>query len=266
MMKFHIDSVGYNYHEKIESYIKRPNGSLNYLFLFFASETLVEIGDTLTNVPQSTCMIYSPGYPQLYYNDKEGFINDWFHFSGTNIDSFFKLLHLPLNTPFQIQNFSAIRLFIKTLEYEYIKKDIFWEQAVESIIINNFIYIAREYHHQENYLKNPYKTELFEKFKLVRVEILKNYHKDWSVSEMATLVSLSRSRFTALYKEFFHCSPMEDLIRERVEKAKYLLSTHTMSVSAVAYAVGYENIYHFNRQFKKLTLTTPSKYADSFVL
>lgn len=260
-MIFHIDSIGYNYCENKEAIIKRPNGSSNYLFLFFASETFVEINNTLTIVPLSTCMIYTPGYPQLYYNDKDGFTNDWFHFSGTNIDSFFDSLNLPVNKPFQILNYSSIRLFIKTLEVEYIKKDICWEQAINSIIINNFINLAREYHHQENYLKNPYKTNLLEKYKLARVEILTNYQKAWTISEMATLVNLSRSRFTILYKDFFKCSPMEDLIKERIEKAKHLLSTHTMSVSSVAYTVGYENIYHFNRQFKNLTKTTPSKFA-----
>ncbi|NLK74984.1 MAG: helix-turn-helix transcriptional regulator [Clostridiales bacterium] len=60
------------------------------------------------------------------------------------------------------------------------------------------------------------------------------------------------------YNEFFNCSPIEDLIRERIEKAKYLLSTQTMSVSDVAYAVGYDNIYHFSRQFKKHTSISPS--------
>lgn len=262
-MNFHIDSIGYNYYETKTSEIRRPNGCANYLFLFFVSETWTEVDGTLTLVPPGTCMIYLPDYPQLYYNDKDGFTNDWFHFSGTDLDLFLESLHLPLNTPFQIQNFSNIRLFIKTLEIEYIKKDMFWEQAANSIIIHNFIDIARKYHHQENYIKNPYRTDLLEKFKLARVEILTNYQKTWSISEMSDLVNLSRSRFTILYKEFFQYSPMEDLIRERIEKAKYLLSTRTMSISSVAYTVGYENIYHFNRQFKKYTSVTPSKYAKN---
>jgi AraC family transcriptional regulator of arabinose operon len=260
-MKFELISVGFNYYEKIDCVVKRPNGSLDYLFLFFTTETFVEIDHTLITVPSGTCIIYTPTYPQLYYNNKDGFTNDWFHFSGSKVDSFFEQLNLPLNTPFQIRNYSDIRLFIKTLEVEFIKKDLHWEHAVNSIITNNFVHIAREYQHQTNYIINPYKTDLLEKFKIARVEILTNYQKTWKISEMADLVNLSRSRFTILYKEFFQCSPMEDLIRERIEKAKYLLSTHTMSVSSVAYKVGYENICHFNRQFKKITSVPPGKYA-----
>lgn len=260
-MRFEIVSVGFNHYEKKDCIIKRPNGSFNYLFLFFTTEAFIEIDHTLITVPPCTCIIYSPTCPQLYYNNQDGFTNDWFHFSGTDIDSFFELLNLPLNSPFHIQNYSDIRLFIKTLEVEYIKKDIYWEHAVDSIIINNFINIAREYRHQANYIINPYRTDLIEKFKIARVEILTNYQKAWNISEMAALVNLSRSRFTILYKEFFECTPIEDLIRARIEKAKFLLSTHTMSVSSVAYTVGYENICHFNRQFKKLTSISPGKYA-----
>lgn len=262
-MQFKIDAIGFHYYEKNDCIVKRPNGSSNYLFLFFATEAYVEINQALITIPPNTCIIYSPTYPQLYYNDKDGFLNDWFHFSGENIDSFFDTLRLPLNSPFQIRNYSEISLFIKTLEVEYIKKDICWEDAIHSIITNNFIKIAREYHHQANYRKNPYKTDLLEKFKIARVEILTNYQKSWNIDEMAALVNLSRSRFSILYKEFFQCSPKEDLIRERIKKAQYLLSTHTMNISSVAYAVGYENICHFNRQFKKLALISPTAFQSS---
>jgi AraC-like DNA-binding protein len=92
------------------------------------------------------------------------------------------------------------------------------------------------------------------------VAVLQNVEHNWTVKEMAEHVNLSESRFAVLYREFFNTTPNEDLILGRIDKAKYLLTNKAVTVSEVADALGYQSVYHFIRQFRKRTGSTPGKF------
>ncbi len=51
-------------------------------------------------------------------------------------------------------------------------------------------------------------------------------------------------------------------IKLRIEKAKELLTYNENNVSDVAFHLGYGNIAHFSRQFKKVTGLSPSAYKN----
>lgn len=260
-MNFNITSIGYNHTHDHHFQITRPSGSPDYLFLFFSTEIAVNLSGIWINVAPYSCIIYTPTFAQHYCNSETGFINDWFHFLGDNINPYLEKLGLPLNTPFSLTNYSFIRPFIKSLEEEYLRKEPFWEDQISSLLTSFFIRLAREHTRYTSYHLNPSKTDLQEKFRLARVEILTHPEYPWTIDAMSELTQLSNSRFSVLYKSFFGLAPKEDLIAERIKRAQYLLSTNTLSVSEVAYRVGYENIYHFNRQFKKITGISPGKWA-----
>ena len=260
-MNFMINNVGYNYSHPPDCEIFRPAGTSDYLFLFFPCEIYIKSSEDWKIFPTHACMIYTPSIPQYYRNPIEGFTNDWFHFTGNHLIQYFEALGLPLNTTFYLPHYDFIRSFIKELEKEYLYKDLFWEEQLSAMVTEFFIHLARDYRRHTASHISPHQLQLLEQFKSVRTEILTHPESPWDIDTMCSLTSLSRSRFSVLYKSFFGYTPKEDLINARIKKAQYLLSTNNLSVSEVAYAVGYENIYHFNRQFKKLTGISPGKWS-----
>ena len=84
-----------------------------------------------------------------------------------------------------------------------------------------------------------------------------------TVKFMADGVGLSESRFFSVYKSFFGISPMDDLINARIDLAKNLLSGSDKKIYAIAQELGYAEVTHFIRQFKKRTGISPSKYRKS---
>ena len=48
-----------------------------------------------------------------------------------------------------------------------------------------------------------------------------------------------------------------------MKKAKVLLKNGNMTVENIALAVGYQNVEHFNRLFKKMFEMTPVQYRNS---
>ena len=55
----------------------------------------------------------------------------------------------------------------------------------------------------------------------------------------------------------------EHVAHTRMKRAKTLLKNGNMTVENISYAVGYQNVEHFNRQFKKLYGMTPLEYRNS---
>lgn len=90
--------------------------------------------------------------------------------------------------------------------------------------------------------------------------IRKNIGETLSVTAIAEYVNLTPEHLTRLLKKSTGYSLKEYLTHERLEAAKMLLSTTTLSVTSIASHVGYDNYNNFTKIFKKYEDCTPSEY------
>ena len=87
-----------------------------------------------------------------------------------------------------------------------------------------------------------------------------NFERDISLGDIAKFVFLSPSYFTRAFKEQTGVSPINYLLKVRIERARELLAETGMKVSDIAAGVGFSNQQRFNEMFKKYTGITPLKY------
>ena len=87
-----------------------------------------------------------------------------------------------------------------------------------------------------------------------------SYRHSFGVSELAEAVGVERSYLYRLFKEKEGVSPMEYIIKVRLENAKKLLSTAGARVKLVSYSVGYDNPLYFSNCFKKRYGVSPKEY------
>jgi AraC family transcriptional regulator of arabinose operon len=80
------------------------------------------------------------------------------------------------------------------------------------------------------------------------------------VKEMAGACGLSSSRFTELFRTATGSSPRDFLERERIFRARHLLSSTRLSIREVARQAGFESEFYFSTRFKKLSGRSPSVY------
>jgi AraC family transcriptional regulator of arabinose operon len=73
---------------------------------------------------------------------------------------------------------------------------------------------------------------------------------------------MSKSGFFRLFRETFGLSPMEFIIRERINLAKRLLVNPAASVTEVCYQSGFNNLHYFSRLFKMLEGVTPTTFRQ----
>ena len=83
-----------------------------------------------------------------------------------------------------------------------------------------------------------------------------------SLDELAACVHLSPYHFARLFKQSVGVPPHEYVIRQRVEKAKGLLSSGRLTVGEVAQAVGFSDHSKLARHFKRLTGLTPRQFRQ----
>lgn len=133
----------------------------------------------------------------------------------------------------------------------------YFDKAILGMIMQFFSILLR------NYEKNAELSLENENEKRQASEILyylQNHYIDSSLTEVADKFGYSASHFSKLIKKSTGYTYTELITRQRMEQSNYLLKNSNFTVSKIAELVGYPNVEHFNRTFKKNFKTSPSKY------
>lgn len=99
----------------------------------------------------------------------------------------------------------------------------------------------------------------------LRLEIRENPQFNWNSDSIADEYGISKGYLMKLYKTQFGITFTDDLINVRLDKSRKLLKSTNMRLAEIADNCGYNNIYHFMRQFKKRFGMTAMQYRDGTV-
>ncbi|CAA0197544.1 Probable transcriptional regulator, AraC family [Tenacibaculum maritimum] len=88
-----------------------------------------------------------------------------------------------------------------------------------------------------------------------------HFDKSISLEEVANKANMAPNAFCRYFKQRTNKSYFSFLNELRIENAcKLLNSNKGLSISEIAYLCGFKNLSNFNRKFKEVKKTTPSKY------
>jgi len=90
-----------------------------------------------------------------------------------------------------------------------------------------------------------------------------NFKRQFSQDEIASHVSLTTPAFCRFFKKLNHKVFTDFLNEYRVARACNLLAGDAEGISGVCFESGFNNLSHFNKQFKLVTGQTPSEYRRS---
>lgn len=94
--------------------------------------------------------------------------------------------------------------------------------------------------------------------------IKQNYSRKILLKEISAVVNMSQSSFNRFIKKRTGKTFIEYMNNKRIAHATELLIETDMSVGEIAYRSGFNSIANFNRLFKQLKNTSPSKFKSEF--
>ncbi len=192
-------------------------------------------------------------------------------------------------TNFKFKNMPTNSIILHNNEYimhtsGYLKKEISkicWEMVTEQMgdqvgkyfmlkaqLMKVLLLIIRELLGGEMQEKqNSYNFESYNKNYVVRRIVTyldENYASKISLDKIARNMYLSPVYISKIFKEETGESPINYLIKIRLEKARdILMSGEDGSIKTIANSVGYDDVYHFSKLFKKHYGISPLYYRKT---
>ncbi len=100
------------------------------------------------------------------------------------------------------------------------------------------------------------------RFEEVLVFIENNYKKKIKLDELAKIMNISSMYFSNYFKKTFHISPKQYVLNKRLAESQRLLLESRMSISEIAYEVGFENENYFSEFFAQKTGISALKFRN----
>jgi len=112
---------------------------------------------------------------------------------------------------------------------------------------------------------NPNILRIFKKVSLPVKADLKafmpyHYKKGYSIQELAKITGRSQATFYRDFHKAFSMPPHKWITQQRLSEAKELLEKGEKSISQIYLELGYKDLSHFSKVFKKAFGVPPSKY------
>lgn len=95
--------------------------------------------------------------------------------------------------------------------------------------------------------------------------ILAQSHRNVELQEVADVAIMTKEAFCRFFKERTGKTFTEYLNQIRIQQACKLLLETDLSISQIAFQVGFQNLSYFNRTFRKLGGSTPKAYRSKLL-
>lgn len=236
--------------------VNRPGGTGDSLLIFFHDTATVNVKNDFLTIAAGS-LIYWENCGHYYGNTDIPWKHSWIHFDGSTA---YKILSLAGLQAFQIIS-PSVQIIEKSLteldnEISMMSPDIL-------IIRNLFEIFIRELVRSGTKDKN--KIEVPERLIAIRQYIEDNYRKTLSLAKISRRFSISSPHLSAEFKRYFGVSPGKYLIEYRLHEAEILLKDNNLQISDIAEKVGWGDVYHFSKIFKKYYGVPPSSLRNKLL-
>ncbi len=113
----------------------------------------------------------------------------------------------------------------------------------------------------KNLTKSDKKSDMMDNYH----NLINEYYKEWKLPKLyAQMLFITPNRLNAICKQVAGINATEFIKRRVILEAKRLLTHTTMTVTQIAYELGFEDNSHFGKYFKSIINETPEKFRINF--
>ena len=246
-----------------DRYYTKREGYEGYLLLatFDGCGRLLYKGQSCVLTKGSAVLVDCRDYHEYFTppNEKWGFY--YMHFNAGSMEGYRNALVAKL-TPIKLRMEKHFWQLLEQIYRTSFKSDVI-SYAIQSNAISNVLtelmHSIAEDSTNPKQLTRPEITALAD-------YIQKNYTEQLSLEDFVEITHLSKHHLIRAFKMQTGMSPYKYLHMCRIDKAVDLLKIPDMTVTQIAYAVGYNDPIVFTRHFKAFHNVTPSEYRKVFIM
>ena len=240
------------------------------------------MGNDVSNFGDGDLMFISPDVPHFWKNDKDFyqgnkdlFVDVYVIHFGKEVlnEAFFNMPEFShINNLFKNgqrglkikkgKDHEKISALIKeTVSSKGVEQMILFLQTLEHFAISNeyeLLSTLSDYSSSVNFKDT-------QRINKVMNYIVQNYAAEVEIEKVAEIAGLTKSSFCRYFKSKTHKTFSQFLNEVRILNACKLLVDSNMTITQICYETGYNNISHFNRQFKTITSLTAKEYAKKYL-
>ncbi len=161
-----------------------------------------------------------------------------------------------LNSPVYIKNATSVEANLRILASEYYLKSNYYQEYLSSCLKFILITLAKI----AELTETSEKKKDYETVRKVIQHIENNYRMDLSNETIGEYFHFNSSYLNRIFKQNTGDTIHNFLIRYRMNLAMDLLHTTNLPINEIVSTVGFSDIPHFIKVFKKITGKTPGEY------
>jgi AraC family transcriptional regulator len=130
----------------------------------------------------------------------------------------------------------------------------------EALSVELCIHLLRCYSSKSSLVS--FSTAMLPRYKLQRITdyINDNLREDLTLNRLAETLAMSPFHFAHAFRQATGLAPHRYLLQRRIERAKILLRETELSITEIAYQIGYSNQSSFSVLFRRVTGHTPKQF------
>lgn len=144
---------------------------------------------------------------------------------------------------------------------EYNHEKLYYENFIKANLLKLLAIVAREY---EDSINKKESKEILDRYKAAIISAVKyinsNYTEDIHLDDICKYAMMSKTYFCYIFKLLTQKTFTEYVADLRIKKSLELLQNTDMPITRICYEVGFNDVTHFCRVFKKSVGLSAKKY------
>lgn len=208
-------------------------------------------------ISEGEVIIYKPREPQIYtYRAEDHSEAYWLHMTGSGVESLLAEVGFTGDFHYPVGQHPDLPIIFQKIIKEIQRRQEQYEMICQAGFLELLALMGRHRRQQEAAEAICNRDQLL----AVVDSMHSRYYEEHGNSDYAAVCNLSVYRFIHLFRQLTGQSPYAYQTRIRLDRARDLLDSTTMSIAEVAAMVGYSNPLYFSRIFRKGTGLSPTEY------
>ncbi|WP_313894850.1 AraC family transcriptional regulator [Psychrobacillus sp.] len=225
------------------------------LFYVWSGEGTVLLNKKPYHVGKGHCFLFRPGdETEATHNPQDPLVLTYIHFDIAETPRLIPSRHRIFNNTIGFESLLTqyIRLFLVKTYGAEIEGKLILKQLI--------IHLLREEQEKEEKVEQGHTSNnLLETILEIANYIQQHPGEAHTIESLSVRANISQRYFSKKFKQITGQTVKSYIVYSRIKRAEHLLHTSGMTVTETAYALGYNDLHFFSRQFKQYTGKNPSE-------